>query len=264
MKKIIFALLGISCSLVCAAAGFNNLVNKGSNDKDRRVTRIVKIANFEKIALTGSYDIVYTQADKYSVEVTGPERLVKEVRFSLSQGTLNVRSNDKLFSGGKFRFFSGVFSSGRDNNVVIKISSPDLIAATVTGSGSFVAPQLVDTDHLELAVTGSGDMVFNNVICDSYVAKVTGSGDLEIKKIVAQRAELSLLGSGDLSVSQHGVKQTKASLRGSGDLDLNCYQCGEVAADLLGSGDISIEGTAKRVTRNVRGSGDISDHTKRP
>lgn len=264
MKKIFFALLGLSCSLVCAAAGLSYLMPKAVEGKDRRITRIVKIANFEKIALAGSYDIVYTQADKYSVEVTGPERLVKEVRFSLSQGTLNVRSNDKLFSGGKFRFSSGLFSSGRDNNVVIKISSPDLIAATVTGSGSFVAPRLVDTDHLELAVTGSGDMVFNNVICDSYVAKVTGSGDLDVKKIVAQRARVAVTGSGDLSVSQHNVKQTAASLRGSGDLELQCHNCGVVNADLLGSGDISIKGTTRQVTKNVKGSGDISDHTRRP
>src|SRR3712207_1450480 len=159
MKKVFFALLGICCSLVCAAAGFNNLVKKDSKGDNRRVTRIVKIANFEKIALVGSYDIIYTQADKYSIEVTGPERLVKQVRLSLSRGLLEVRNNSKLFGVGNVNIGTGLFRSKRDNNVVIKISSPDLIAATVTGSGSFVAPRLVDTDHLELAVTGSGDKI---------------------------------------------------------------------------------------------------------
>jgi len=81
---------------------------------------------------------------------------------------------------------------------------------------------------------------------------------------VAKHAEVIVTGSGDLSVSQHGVKQTKASLRGSGDLDLSCYNCGTVNADLLGSGDITINGSARQVTKNVRGSGDVSDHTRRP
>ena len=187
----------------------------------------------------------------------GPEKNVKLASFEVNGGTLTIRAKRNIASSFHFGF------SGSTDNVVIKITSPDLIAATVTGSGSFKAPRRVDTDNLVLTLTGSGDMLFNDVICDNYSAKLTGSGDLDIKKIVAQTAVLSVLGSGDLEVSQYNVRKTKASLRGSGDLDLVCHDCGVLNAELTGSGDISLKGSVQNVVKNVRGSGDISDATTR-
>ena len=219
MKKILLICLGVGLGMACMAAGVCSKAVEGLSQKSSRVVRKVNLKNFDKIALAGSYDVVYTQGNGYSIQVVGPEKNVGQVAFEVNRGT-------------------------------------------VTGSGSFKAPRLVDTDNLVLALTGSGDILFNNVVCDSYSAKLSGSGDMDIKKIVAQTANLTLMGSGDLDVRQYNVKKTTATLRGSGDLDIVCHDCGTLTADLIGSGDISLKGNVRNVVKNVRGSGDISDSTK--
>ncbi len=257
MKKILLICLGVGLGMACMAAGVCSKAVEGLSQKSSRVVRKVNLKNFDKIALAGSYDVVYTQGNGYSIQVVGPEKNVGQVAFEVNRGTLTIRPKRNLSSSFRFGF------SKSTDDVVIKVTSPDLIAVTVTGSGSFKAPWLVDTDNLVLALTGSGDILFNNVVCDSYSAKLSGSGDMDIKKIVAQTANLTLMGSGDLDVRQYNVKKTTATLRGSGDLDIVCHDCGTLTADLIGSGDISLKGNVRNVVKNVRGSGDISDSTTR-
>ena len=257
MKKILLTCLGIGCFMVCVAAGRSYVDHYEWSQHASHVVRKVNLKNFEKISLAGPYDVIYTQGNDYSIQVVGSERNVKLVSLEVNHGTLTIRPKRNITSS----FHLGLLK--KTDNVVIKVTSPDLIAATVTGSGSFKAPRQVDTDNLVLTLTGSGDMQFNDVICDNYSAKLTGSGDVDIKKIVAQTAVITVLGSGDLEVNQYHVKKTKASLRGSGDLDLDCHDCSVVDVELTGSGDISLEGSVQSVVKNARGSGKISDKTVR-
>ena len=218
----------------------------------QKVTERRKVARFERIKLVGSPTIRYVQADTQSVVVTAPQQLVKKVLTTVEGNRLVVSMKGENFSVLKFG------DSGQ--NVVVTVTSPDLIGVELQGSGDFECKQHLDTDNLDVQLRGSGDIEFTDIICDNLKASVVGSGDLEVKKVVAQRVDIELVGSGDVKMNERRVRQTKVELKGSGDVKLQMTGCGTVDTRLVGSGDITLSGDVARHNSYSRGSGDV--HTK--
>ena len=208
------------------------------------------MTGFERIRLQGSPDIKYTQGKTWSVRVKAPKSLISKV-VTRKEGNCLVVS---LKNTG---FFS---REGRNSDVTVYVTSPDLIGVEVQGSGDFESKTHVDTDNLDISLRGSGDINFYDIICDRLKTSVVGSGDLEIKKIVAQQSVIELVGSGDVKIRQSKVHQTQIELKGSGDVKVHCDNCGTVTCRLVGSGDITLSGTISKLNQTTRGSGDI--HTE--
>ena len=204
------------------------------------------VTGFERIRLQGSPDIKYTQGKTWSVRVKAPKSLISKV-VTRKEGNCLVVS---LKNTG---FFS---REGRNSDVTVYVTSPDLIGVEVQGSGDFESKTHVDTDNLDISLRGSGDINFYDIICDRLKTSVVGSGDL----IVAQQSVVELVGSGDVKVRQSKVHQTQIELKGSGDVKVHCDNCGTVTCRLVGSGDITLSGTISKLNQTTRGSGDI--HTE--
>ena len=208
-----------------------------------------KLTGFERIRLQGSPDIKYTQGKTWSVRVKAPKSIIKNVQTRVENKTLIVSvKSGKMFS----------FSSLKDNDVTVYVTSPDLIGVEVQGSGDFESKSHVDTDNLDINLKGSGDIDFYDVICDRIKVSLVGSGDVDIKKVVTQYSDVELVGSGDVKVSQMNAKDTKLELKGSGDIKVANQNCGTVSCRLVGSGDITLTGTIKQLNQTTRGSGDIN------
>ncbi len=208
-----------------------------------------KLTGFERIRLQGSPDIKYTQGKTWSVRVKAPKSIIKNVQTRVENKTLIV----SVKSGSVFRF-----SSLKDNDVTVYVTSPDLIGVEVQGSGDFECKSHVDTDNLDINLKGSGDIDFYDIICDRIKVSLVGSGDVEIKKVVTQYSDVELVGSGDVKISQLNAKDTKLELKGSGDIKVANQNCGTVTCRLVGSGDITLTGTVKQLNKTSRGSGDIN------
>ena len=205
------------------------------------------VTGFERIRLQGSPDIKYTQGKTWSVRVKAPKSLISKV-------VTRKEGNCLLVSLKNAGFFS---SDGRNGDVTVYVTSPDLIGVEVQGSGDFESKTHVDTDNLDISLRGSGDINFYDVICDRIKTSVVGSGDLDIKKVIAQQSVIELVGSGDVKIRQSKVKQTQIELKGSGDVKVHCDNCGAVTCRLVGSGDITLSGTVTKLDKTTRGSGDI-------
>lgn len=237
MKKLVFTLLVMAVSLQLFAGN------------GQKVTERRQVARFERILLQGSPTIKYTQGSKVSVEVKAPKDIIKNVitRVEGNRLTVSVKNPSKWM----FNFGS------KDDGVVVYVTSPDLIGIELMGSGDFECNSRLDTDNLNVALKGSGDIELKDVICDKITSSVVGSGDLEIKKVVALSSSVELVGSGDVKINEHQVKQTKVELKGSGDIKLGLVNCGTVDCRLLGSGDITLQGDALSLNSYTRGSGDL-------
>ena len=105
------------------------------------------------------------------------------------------------------------------------------------GSGDFECLRLLDTDNLEISLQGSGDIEFDDVICDQVDVSLVGSGDVDVKNVKAQRSYINLVGSGDVK--------------------MNFDNSGMVEANLTGSGDITLNGKVKRLTAQLTPITDI-------
>ena len=166
------------------------------------------------------------------------------------------RSGETLVIKSKSGGFS--FSFDDDTPLTIYITSPDLTGVKLTGSGDFDVDGPLDTDVLDVALEGSGDIDFNSVVCDHAKIRMSGSGDIDIKDIKAQTVSCEVNGSGDVDLGLNRVGVSTLKVFGSGDIEAKMYDCGTSDCSVFGSGDITLKGTLRSLNQNVKGSGDIN------
>ena len=208
------------------------------------------LRNFERIEIMGSPTVVYSQADTFGVRIEGPDNLIPRIITDTDEGTLYVRNK------GKMGFIN--LTMGDKNDVTVYVSSPDLVGVLVSGSGDFISRKKVDTDTMDIVLRGSGDIVFDDLICDVNNTELVGSGDICINHLEAQKSTAVLVGSGDVNITQANVRDTDLSLRGSGDIVVNFLEgCKSADVQLNGSGDITLKGTLTHYDAHKNGSGDI-------
>ena len=140
----------------------------------------------------------------------------------------------------------------------VYVTSPDIVAVRLNGSGDFVSEKKVDTDNMAITLRGSGDISFDDLLCDRCKVDLIGSGDITLDRLEAQSASATLIGSGDIRLKLIKVLDTTLSVKGSGDIKAEFGKgCGAVDCDLNGSGDISLQGKVARFHQSKHGSGDI-------
>lgn len=244
MKKLYFVLMLLVFTF-CSCVSMSR--------KDRKEARVEQtrsdVKNFVAVALSGSPTVHYSQANTFSVKVMASRRVIDRVKTIVERGVLIIYIDEK-----EKRFFR--FDNHDDIDVFV--SSPDLVGVSLSGNGDFLSESHVDTDKMEVSLKGSGDVSFNDIICDSISADLVGSGDMKFKKVEALMASWSIIGSGDMSVWQTKVKATTASLIGSGDLKISFNDCGVVRSLLRGSGDVTLKGNIKSLDKRIVGSGDLN------
>ena len=223
MKKVLFAIVALALLTSCKF-DVTRSVTVDSNVEESR-----QLKNFERIAMLGSMDVKYAQADTFSVKVNGPSDIIKKVETIVEGNVLKIKMKDS----NRIIHFGDVDSG----NVTVYFTSPDFLSVSLMGSGDFMSVLPLDTDTLTIDLKGSGDIYFKNVICDRIDASVIGSGDVTVNKVKTQQARLDVIG--------------------SGDIDMGFDNSGSVDAQVKGSGDITMKGTVRQMNKLVRGTGDI-------
>ena len=219
-----------------------------------QIVELRKQRGFERIEISGSPNVVYTQADTFGVRLEGPEKMVDNMMTEVRDRTLYVYNKGRVDL--KVGFVN--LNWGDKDDVTVYVSSPDLIGVRVNGSGDFVSRNLLDTDVMNIVLRGSGDVSFDDIICDACTTELVGSGDIRINHLDAKTSTAVLVGSGDIRIEEANVQETDLSLRGSGDIAVNFEEgCQSAQCHLAGSGDISLSGTLTHYDCKKSGSGDI-------
>lgn len=238
---IVLALALCSCST-------SGLKISYTSDADH-VTESRSLSGFEKIHINGSPTVYFTQADSFSVRVKGPKDKLENIITEVEGSTLTVRNKGKI---GLVNVSLG------GDHCSVYVTSPDIVAVSVSGSGDFYCDGSVDTDAIDMRVTGSGNIEFSDIICDRCDALVVGSGDLDIRHLDTRQTTGTVVGSGDLKIKQINSADTNLEVRGSGDIEVDFLSgCGAVKAEVLGSGDITLRGQVRKLNIQKRGSGDV-------
>ena len=252
MKRKQLFLMGIL--LMAVAMLSTSCVNMKVGLSGDIATEYRPLKDFEKIEISGSPNVYYTQADTFSVKVRGPKDAMENILTDVDGGTLSIRNR------GKMGVVNIVIHD--EDEAEIYVTSPDLISVRLNGSGDFTSEKRIDTDQMEVVLRGSGDMTVRDLICDACHVELVGSGDINIDRLETKESDVTLVGSGDIAINQWRVLSTRLGLKGSGDIKVNFNEgCQAVDSELRGSGDITLRGVVSRFSQQKTGSGDIDiDH----
>lgn len=222
MKKVILVVMALTMLASCNSGIKFNFTEETTVEEERA------LSGFERIEQYGSLDVEYMQADSFSVRVKAPEDVVEQVETRVEGNKLVIRMN----STGSIVNFNST------DGVTVYVTSPDFLGVMLKGSGNFDCRHLLDTDNLDIELRGSGDVEFDDVVCDHIGVALVGSGDVEVKKVQTLQSMVELIGSGDIK--------------------MKFVNSGRVEARLMGSGDVTLSGQVQALREDVRGSGDLN------
>jgi len=173
---------------------------------------------FSKIHSSGAFDVTVEVGQTQRVQITYDDNLVALVETEVTDGTLEIRSRKSHCSR---------------HECEIQVAVPDLDELLLTGSGDIVVENL-NADRFRCVIQGSGDIRAEGRARELQI-RVSGSGDIDARHLIAQDAFVRVSGSGDVDVFAAEAFEGRVS----------------------GSGDISYYGRPDRTSVHVSGSGDI-------
>jgi hypothetical protein len=179
------------------------------------------VSGFQKVAASGSDDVVITSGDRFSVVADGPENWLDRLEIKVEGDTLKI--------GQKKRWFSMTVGDTK-----IRITMPVLTGLSLAGSGSITADK------------ASGP---------AFVGSISGSGDIRIAALDADSVRLGMSGSGDIMAAGR-CSTAKIGISGSGDVDISGLKCADVDIGISGSGDVNAF-ASRKAKIGISGSGDV-------
>jgi hypothetical protein len=172
---------------------------------------------FSGIDLRAPVDVTFSTGANTSITVSGPADVVPLVLTTVKDNVLTIQLTDSVML----------------RPIKVTVTSPSLLAVSLSGSGSLNASGL-SGDSLNLDVSGSGSIVASGQVATVNVS-IKGSGGVDARSVHA--------------------KTLNASMRGSGDL--RGYAANTAIVSLTGSGDVRIVGNPPTKIVNRTGSGDV-------
>jgi hypothetical protein len=233
--------------LIIGAALIVGACHAGGNaeEAEARPTaqRAYQVGAFDRIALSGSPDVIVAVGGAPSVRAEGDAELIERLEVTVENGQLRIGVRE-----GSGRWFS----FRHDRGVTLHVTVPSLAGAAIGGSGD-IRIDRVQGERFNATVAGSGGLdIASLVVADAQFA-VAGSGSIRAAGR-AERANAAVTGSGDVDLARLETGAATVALTGSGDIGIRAMQT--AAIELRGSGDINVSGPA-RCTITKSGSGDV-------
>ncbi len=203
----------------------------------RIITEDRLVADFDKILVEGSANVILRQGDDQSVEIEADDNIIPIISTNVRGGELRIENEQR------YRTNHGV-------NVYITI--PVVSRLSIQGSGNLFGENPLAGDQLEVDISGSGNMDL-----EMYYTRLSvegdGSGDFQMFGEVEEQ-EIKISGSGNYRARDLTSQNCYIKISGSGRGEVKVSDLLDV--EIRGSGDIIYYGNPE-VRSSIRGSGDL-------
>ncbi|MGM0473267.1 MAG: head GIN domain-containing protein [Bacteroidota bacterium] len=193
---------------------------------------------FEEIGIAVRADVFYTQGNGHQIKIEGRSQDVEDLITEVENGLLRIRHEN-------YRL--------RREKLTIYITSEELESVKISGSAKFMAENPVTSEEMELAVSGSGGVMFDRLSSEEVEAKISGSGSVELAGR-AEEMETMISGSGKIMAEDFEVSECSAVISGSGSCTVAVKD--ELDAKISGSGNVYYKGDPE-INSVSSGSGSV-------
>lgn len=240
MKKLATVSLILLMSASVHAQWWGGKKVKGNG---KMTTETRETADYEKVNVAGSFDVILVSGNEGSIKIEAEENLLEYIITETEGDALKI----KVQNGYNLE-------TSRNKNILITVPFSSLNEVSLAGSGDVKGLSPITADDFKFAVAGSGDMELE-VRAKNLKGSVAGSGDLTLQGL-STNANLNVAGSGDIHAADLKTVNAEASVAGSGDIAVNC-DGGFLKARISGSGDIQYSGNPAKEDFKVVGSGTV-------
>ncbi|GAA4378761.1 head GIN domain-containing protein [Hymenobacter koreensis] len=201
-----------------------------------------EVAPFTELSLSTSSEVEVRQGATQRVEVEALAEDLAELETVVKNGRLSIQAKDHR--GFNWRGFKG--------KVKVYVTMPQVNALLLSGSGKIRALDMVRTERLKLAVSGSGSLEAP-VQAKQLTSSVSGSGSMRISGAAPSLA-VHISGSGSIQAADLRSDAAEVHISGSGSCQIQASQT--LDARIAGSGNVRYAGSP-RITQRISGSGRV-------
>lgn len=205
--------------------------------------RVLTVTSFDRVRVDGPYDVRVVTGRGPSARVSGAPTAIDRVRIEVQGETLTIRADGQGW---------GERREGATGPVVIRLTTPELRAASLSGSGSLAIDRM-RTARANVALSGSGQVTVANVTADRLDLALIGAGTVRVAGKVAD-ATATLNGAGALDGDALMVADLKLIVSGPGVAKLRASRSANIRA--ASSGPITVAGQAACTVSQI-GSGEV-------
>ena len=191
-------------------------------------TKKITIDDFNAIKFDGVIDFNYEQSESTPhIEITVDENLHPYVNIDIQDRVLTVG-----FKGAKVDHFT---------KFIVKTNSKW---------------QKVEVGKLDLNVSGSANMVVNELKTDKLECSINGSGTINLKAGNAEEADYSITTDGEIMAFGVAVPEVNCKITGKGSAQI--HPTDNLKATIVGKGNIRYKGPTA-VQQKVIGKGTVEE-----
>lgn len=220
---------------IAATALTASACNVGAKAEERdpgtSTSRNYQVAAFDRIEVSGPYDVKVATGGTPSASATGGGKLLDETEVLVENGILKIRAKKK--NGVRWNW-------GRTGKAEFTVSTAALRQAGIAGLGA-IAIDKVEGDFAG-DVAGSGHLALASVDGGVVSLEIAGSGKISAAG-KAQSTAIEIAGSGNIDTSGLAARDANVSIAGSGNVKVNASQTADIS--IVGSGNVNVGGGAK-------------------
>lgn len=243
-----FAKLFLFAALVFSTSSCVAMQEEGDAPRpEKKTTRMtLNVKNFHALELC-NMEVHFRQGNTQSVQVVAPSNWINHMKYKVEDGELELRPG---FSNYRKSYLVD------DGNYTVKayITAPDLTALELYGCYKFIMDGNLDTDRLNVDLSGSGKALFNNVISNTMDLDASGASELSFTEVRTGSIDTDVAGAAKLKLSLVKVKKSELDVSGAANAKVSLKQCGEVVLVASGASTLSLDGTADDVALGVSGA----------
>ena len=214
-----FALLLSACSFDGVTVNVNTNTVKGSGNV---VSEERTVSGFTRVELQSIGNLVITQGDTESLTIAADDNLLPYITTEVVAGTLEISMKPNT-------------NVDPTKTIQYTLTVKSIASVVLAGFGNITADKL-ESNSLEVKVTGSGDIHIGEVNGETLALKLTGFGNIYVDKAVVSRPTLELAGSGDIKVNDLKASDLALTISGFGNATISGSADNEVIK-LTGSGN---------------------------
>jgi hypothetical protein len=228
--------------IAAAAAGSAGCVN-AHGEPGPTISRAYPVGPFQRIEVSGPYQVSVATGQAPSVNATGNQRLIERMVVEIEDGTLKIHPEKR----------HGIHMGwSNDGKAKVTVTTQMLDAAGIAGSGALAIDRIAG-ESFDGSVAGSGNLRVGNVDVQNLKMSIGGSGSIEASGR-ARGANYAIGGSGDIRAAKLATETAEVSIGGSGNIAGNASRTAKV--DIAGSGNVTITGGAQCAVSKA-GSGNV-------
>jgi hypothetical protein len=195
------------------------------------------ISSFNKINISGGYEILINQGADELLEIEADENLLELIETEVTNNTLFISSKQPI---------------GRSESLKLYVTTVNLIDIDVSGAIELSNKGTFKSEKLNIEVSGAADINLD-VNIESLTMSMSGASETNLTG-EADNFEIELSGAGELEAEKLKTRNTSIDISGAGSATVYAKKTLDVSVS--GAASVKYKGSPK-VTQNISGAGSV-------